>query len=914
MNAPLGIYRSNITPPERLLVTSVGREHILNDVVEKLVGAIGKKSKQHYLFIGTRGIGKTHLLTLIENALVSNEKAHSCYTCVRFPEENNRLLSFADFLLGIVEILAKTNDDGAWLELHQGLATNDNDDEIIDTLEPKLAAYQKQSGKTLLIMLENIDVLFTQNLKSEKEMHRFRSFLMDSPCATLIATSPVYFPAIYAYQNPFYDFFDIQALEEFTEEQTIEVIRKNLEWEKRGELLASWDSLIPKIQALQEMTGGNPRLIMMLYELIAHEDVTEVTDQFKKLLDQISPFYQDRLKVLAPQERAILETIALMRLEPRTPATIAKKLRMSQQQTSALLKRLLQAGYLSVTKNSDDKRSRFYRIKEGFFDLWLAMNESRLHNKKLPYLVAFFERYYSDKREREKKRQDLWEKCKHDGDSAHAVANGAEQNSLEMLEYLSEVGDEQEKIQTKLELAHSFLKEGKSAYAQQQLTAIMPILPRQTTFVWMTEQTWRWADGEIALDVQKWLEDIISYWRFQRRGELEKAVEIAQRLGRDLSGSALHAIRIDLLQDALSRTTDIKEQIELYWQISQSQKMDGRLADAHSSLEIALQLCRNIGEKAGEGTTLNNISQIYKAQGDYETALPYLKEALVISKVIGERAGEGATLNNIAVLYHAQGDYETALPYLKEALAIFKAIGERTGEGTTLNNISQIYKAQGDYETALSYLKEALAISKAIGERTGEGTTLNNISRIYKAQGDYETALPYLTEALAIFKAIGEKVREGTTLNNIAALYHAQGDYETALPYLKEALAIFKVIGDKAGEGTTLNNIAGIYHAQGDYETALSYLKEALAISKAIGGKAGLCATLFNMGHLHLQNGKPEEALRTWLTVYRLAKHMNEAVTLQALSNLAPQLGLSEGLSGWEALAQAPARDRDAKE
>lgn len=92
--------------------------------------------------------------------------------------------------------------------------------------------------------------------------------------------------------------------------------------------------------------------------------------------------------------------------------------------------------------------------------------------------------------------------------------------------------------------------------------------------------------------------------------------------------------------------------------------------------------------------------------------------------------------------------------------------------------------------------------------------------------------------------------------------------------------------------------------AQGDYETALTYLKQSLAIQQQIGDKAGLCATLFNMGHLYAQNNQIQEAVSAWVTVYRIAKPMNLAQALQALANLAPRLGLPEGLAGWEALAQ----------
>jgi tetratricopeptide (TPR) repeat protein len=141
-------------------------------------------------------------------------------------------------------------------------------------------------------------------------------------------------------------------------------------------------------------------------------------------------------------------------------------------------------------------------------------------------------------------------------------------------------------------------------------------------------------------------------------------------------------------------------------------------------------------------------------------------------------------------------------------------------------------------------------------------------------------------------------------LGQTGKLLHHLGDFQNALPFMKQSLAIMQQIGDKAGEGTTLNNISQIYNAQGDYETALSYLKQSLAIRQQIGDKAGLCATLFNMGHIHRQNKQIQEAVSAWVTVYLIAKQINSYQALQALSKLAPSLGLPEGLDGWEMLAQ----------
>ena len=67
-------------------------------------------------------------------------------------------------------------------------------------------------------------------------------------------------------------------------------------------------------------------------------------------------------------------------------------------------------------------------------------------------------------------------------------------------------------------------------------------------------------------------------------------------------------------------------------------------------LKQSLAIYQQIGDKAGEGTTLNNISQIYDAQGDYATALDLPAKSLAISQQIGDKAGEGTTLNNISAL------------------------------------------------------------------------------------------------------------------------------------------------------------------------------------------------------------------------------------------------------------------------
>ena len=62
---------------------------------------------------------------------------------------------------------------------------------------------------------------------------------------------------------------------------------------------------------------------------------------------------------------------------------------------------------------------------------------------------------------------------------------------------------------------------------------------------------------------------------------------------------------------------------------------------------------------------------------------------------VGDRAGEAATLNNIGLVYHGLGEPQRALEYFGQALPITREVGDRAGEAATLNNIGAVYRRSG---------------------------------------------------------------------------------------------------------------------------------------------------------------------------------------------------------------------------
>jgi tetratricopeptide (TPR) repeat protein len=91
-------------------------------------------------------------------------------------------------------------------------------------------------------------------------------------------------------------------------------------------------------------------------------------------------------------------------------------------------------------------------------------------------------------------------------------------------------------------------------------------------------------------------------------------------------------------------------------------------------LPLQLAIRRAVGDRAGEGTTLNNLGRLADDLGRKEEAARYYEQALAIRREVGDRAGEGTTLNNLGSLADALGRPEEAARYYEQALAIFDEI------------------------------------------------------------------------------------------------------------------------------------------------------------------------------------------------------------------------------------------------
>lgn len=289
-----------------------------------------------------------------------------------------------------------------------------------------------------------------------------------------------------------------------------------------------------------------------------------------------------------------------------------------------------------------------------------------------------------------------------------------------------------------------------------------------------------------------------------------------------------------LAASAQAQTTqNLEAESSRLFQLGIQQFKLGQFRDALETFYQVLMIEKKLGNKAGEGTALNNLALIYDNLGQYPKALEFYLQSLAIDRELGDKAGEGTTLNNIGLFYSNLGQYTKALDFYQQALAIQRELRNRWIEGAILNNIAGVYSNLGEYSKALELYQQVLAIKRELNDKVGEGRIFNGIGFVYFSLNEYDKALTFYQQALAIHTELGNQLGEAPVLNNIGLVYDKLGESSKALEFYQSALAIITEAGNKTGEREILANIGGVYLNIGQYTEASKVLLAAIEISES---------------------------------------------------------------------------------
>jgi predicted transcriptional regulator len=287
--------------------------------------------------------------------------------------------------------------------------------------------FSRQKGIGFLFLIENVNRLLEQQIKDKSQVHLLRKILIEEEWIVTICTSPTYLDAVVKEDEPLFEFFQVRFLAELSSAEQLEMLRKLAAHENNQAFRDYLQKYRSRLQALYHFTGGNPRLTIMLYDLVSYQAITDVQEELDGLLNEITPFYQGRMKDISEQEGKIIETMALL-AEGCTPTELAREARMEAKLVRAYLGRLEKAGY--VRREERKEKKTVYIIPERLFRIWHQMNHSRAGRGLIRYLLEFFSTWYQTKEERDETWDDILGKMK-------AAADGDDEPNEDLSEYMN---------------------------------------------------------------------------------------------------------------------------------------------------------------------------------------------------------------------------------------------------------------------------------------------------------------------------------------------------------------------------------------------------------------------------------------------------------------------------------------------
>ena len=272
--------------------------------------------------------------------------------------------------------------------------------------------------------------------------------------------------------------------------------------------------------------------------------------------------------------------------------------------------------------------------------------------------------------------------------------------------------------------------------------------------------------------------------------------------------------------------------------------MRGHLREGQERLARLLGLAGASPRTAVRARALTRAGHLADNLSDYTAAHAFFAESLAIRRELGEKGGIATALNDLGWVAWHRNDYTAVRALSEESLAIWRELGDKAGIATSLHNLGWVAYHRGEYAAAHALCQESLGLHRELGDKLGIAYELGHIGQAAHRQGDYRRAMALLEERLALYRDMGMKPLFAWTSSMLAAVAHDQGNEERATALLEESLTLFRDIGDKDGLAFTLSILGTVAHTQGDDERATALYEESLALRRELGDKHGLAECL----------------------------------------------------------------------
>ncbi len=386
---PLLKHTPSAQDPSVLEAITVQREPLIRTLVESVLDTEG--GLRHHLLIGPRGMGKTHILSLVASRTRA-DKRFGQIVLAWLDEDPWAVRTYGKFLAAIVAQVAEETDDPDLAQRATDLRSSADTDGLAGQELLRGALGERR----LVLLVENLDDIFRRI--GPDGQAKFRAFAEDWRQMLILATAPQLFEGIQRHSSPFYGFFAITHLDELSLTSAAELMKRVAELRGNFALLEflGTDTATRRLATIEALAGGHPRIWLLFAGCLSIAAIDELVPLFLEALDELTPYYQDRLRELGDQQQELIVLLsedggALSNRE------LAERSGIAQNQIASMLRQLMDRGYVRHAEVSDelsigDERKSFWELREPLMRLCLDVKQAR--GKPLRMVVEFLRAWY----------------------------------------------------------------------------------------------------------------------------------------------------------------------------------------------------------------------------------------------------------------------------------------------------------------------------------------------------------------------------------------------------------------------------------------------------------------------------------------------------------------------------------------
>jgi tetratricopeptide (TPR) repeat protein len=821
----LNKYDPRLKKYEELVETFVCGEKILKELLEDITpGKNNELTNQSWIITGQRGSGKSHLVSLFYQEILRNKTINERWLPLIFPEE----LFMVDSLYRLlIEILNKyfshiPNDQNIkqlhleFLELkRKRLPDNvkqkfESKHKIAKELFGILIDLKQKTGKKIILILENIQYLFREQL-SEDDLKHLRSFFHENQDVfIIIGTATTIFDQVENTAKPFYHFFRMRQMDSLEQDEILNFLTKIASYRNDSGIQLKINDNRSYIYTYNILTGGNPRLILFIYEILLDNEYLN-TELILEKIAELTPYFLDKIKGESEQRRILLDAFA-----SGSPVFTAKEIseitNADLKLISAQIKILEEEGWIKeipMEGNKIKKSETFFAIKDYFYRIWYRLRMGEIYESEI-YCMAELVSLLFDQSEIESRMNKYASKnCANKLIYENAFNLINDERFIENIKQIKESFKDNIYINMNIELP-KIKAEPKYEMIEQKSGSNDLEIFKKTAIEFYSKQDYKNAIFyfDKVLEIKK-----DDYFSWYKKGMIHSFLQ-----------------EYNKTIECYKKVLDIKpDYFRIRNQLGLAYLHENKYQLAIECLEIELK------EKKRDFYTFYLLGIAYYQLNNYKEAIKYFQEGL---KPFPDKYEAWLSMGQS---YFQQHNFIKALECFDKAIKIApRNFDAWNGKGIT-------YLGMHDYQRAIESFKEAISINpsstrawynmgNAFSKLTEYRKSIECYTKVVKKQPDLFEAWYYLAEAYfemnENFKALdcykqALRINPGdiNILGNLGDMYLKLSEYETALEYFQSVLDI------DPDNVLALKKMGVLYYIIQSYDKSIEYFEKAREIN-----------------------------------------------------------------------------------